>query len=329
MKCHYSIAYLILFIAISFSSCKKSGSNPISGYDTYVLGTEDSHTVYWKNGNTVEVQPVNNSNFGGRIRVFNGDVYIPGNVQVNDTLHAIYNKNGVITDLGPGTAVDIAISGSDVYVVGEIYSGTGFKAAYWKNGVITTYDEGIINCITIANGDVYMGGTIYSATQGTQATYWKNGVQTALQYGFGVNDMVISNGDFYAVGSGDASGHTALYWKNGQPTVIGDINTLLTSISVSGSDVYVAGRAFQTATVGAYWKNGNINVVNGTGEVTGIYVSGSDIIMSANETYAPGYVGVQVPAKSFLIENGNMITLASSEPPASATATDDLCVVQH
>src|ERR1700744_205079 len=99
MKKFYSLIALSLII-ISTSTCKKGGANPIGGYDTYVLGVADNgKSVYWKNSISINVQPVANATVSGHIRVFNGDVYIPGNVQVNDTLHAFYSKNGMVTDL--------------------------------------------------------------------------------------------------------------------------------------------------------------------------------------------------------------------------------------
>jgi hypothetical protein len=329
MKKTYTLIVLALII-ISICACKKDNNDSIGGYDTYVLGTaENGKPVYWKNGNINEVQ-ASNLDYIGRLRVYNGDVYIPGTMMVNNTYHAIYIKNGVITDLGPGEATDIAINGNDVFVTGETFAGNSFNATYWKNGVSTSYDEGEIDCIVISNGDVYMGGTIYSATLGTQATYWKNGVQATLQYGFGISDMAVLNGDFYAVGNGEANGNeSGLYWKNGQPTIVGDSNTFLSCISISGSDVYVAGRAFQNGTVGAYWKNGNINVVSGTNNVTGIFASGNDVIMSASQIIGPQYVGVQVGGKSLLIENGKLTTLASSTPPETLTTTYNMCVVKQ
>lgn len=326
---------LLILSSITFLlvSCKGGSPSPSPNYKTYVLGVLGNDLMCWENGVAVRMGTAIDLTVGNNVKVYNGDVYAAGQMYTDTDLypHAVYFKNGVITNLGHGAATDVAVNGSDVYVVGETFIKDTLYAASWKNGVVTTYAKGEIACIKIENGIIYMGGVTYPPASAAVATLWKNDVANELGVG-DISSIAISGNDFYAVGDGyTQNSPAAVYWKNGMLFTIGGIGTHLSSITVSGNDVYVAGDAVDnTVHGGAYWKNGTRNFVSGVGYISGISVVGNDVFLSANQSYAPAYAGVQnIPTASFLVENGKMTTLATVDPPYGNTYTVAIAVVKQ
>lgn len=72
----------------------------------------------------------------------------------------------------------------------------------------------------MVGNDVYIAGAITGSDRSLHATYWKNGVAMQLDSTYSVaNAITVFENDVYVVGN--RSVHTALYWKNGNPVILG------------------------------------------------------------------------------------------------------------
>jgi len=218
---------------------------------------------------------------------------------------------GAVTVTTPdGTATGPAftyIAGTDVYVVGGGSTGWG----YWKNGVFTAMPANCVEARSVfANGtDVYIAGT--DINTGAPA-YWKNGVTIDLPMSAGHNggravSVFVSGTDVYVAGWDFVNGSSSLprCWKNGVPLTIslssGNISAglpvvigVIYDVFVSGSDVYLAGSQspFSGNQVATWWKNGTpFPLTDGTDvcEAKGIFVSGTDVYVTANDGTIPKY----------------------------------------
>jgi len=115
----------------------------ISGSDIYVAGSVGGETVYWKNGNYVNLSGISNAFLAAYgIAISGSDVYVAGLHDISlshdsDFGTATYWKNEVYVSLSSivfSGAGDIAVSGNDIYVAGY----ENQKALYWKNGTSFT-----------------------------------------------------------------------------------------------------------------------------------------------------------------------------------------------
>ncbi|HNX95365.1 MAG TPA: hypothetical protein PKL14_09405 [Holophaga sp.] len=169
-------------------------STPTTVTDVYVAGYQwgtgmDNTAVYWKNGRPVKLDPGVSGGFGATaITVSKGDVYVVGNQFGNNPNAALYWKNGTPVPLSAsGRANAIAVSSTgDVYVVGDDATG----AKLWKNGIgtklnvtsMTPLKSAIATGIALVGQDVYVSGAVTKegSMDNAQAIYWKNGQDTLL-----------------------------------------------------------------------------------------------------------------------------------------------------
>ena len=184
----------------------------VNGSDVYVAGgshqylASDTSTwqfsLYWKNGQAFNLsRGLADSNADGSfnyptttgICVSGNDVYVCG-IQTTSypglSIQAVYWKNGVATNLTPGSykavANGIFVSGSDVYVAGYVVTGNGTlaRAVYWKNGLINylSSSPSLASGICVIGNDIYVAGT-ENVNGADYATWWKNGAPTHLGTG--------------------------------------------------------------------------------------------------------------------------------------------------
>ncbi len=139
---------------------------------------------------------------------------------------------------------------SDVYVAGVRYiPNQGYGLEYWKNGALTSLGDSnylAAECqgMTVSGTDVYISAIVsadpVSADQISE--FWKNGVVNILPKGFGISNIVVSDGNVYFAAT-DSAG-TAQYWKNDSIFLLSDGsgNKMTAScIFVTGQSVYVGG----------------------------------------------------------------------------------------
>jgi hypothetical protein len=237
----------------------------LDGNDVYVAGWEGdfldmskNRAKYWKNGQEVFLTGATGGG-ANAIVVSGGDVYVAGYDMQAGIWIAKYWKNGVAVALTDGSkmadATDIAVVGGDVYVSGY----DGDVAKIWRNGQLVgpanapfpSYAFGM----TIVGADVYLAGAING-----KAAYWKNDQAFTLTTGEGSSRSIFLSGtDVYVAGTkGDYYSSLALYWKNGQETILSGSSEAMiaSSILVMGNDVYVTGFEYNTNYRGGYWKNG-------------------------------------------------------------------------
>ncbi|WP_426671343.1 hypothetical protein ACPPVU_08910 [Mucilaginibacter sp. McL0603] len=253
----------------------------VKGNDVYITGdiienNGERHPVYWKNGVMRQLYPGPATSFNSAtydITLDGNDVYIVGDYNdfVNNT-QAMLWKNGVPQILGynpyGSSARAVKVKGSDVYAAG--YSGIDVMAndiaAYWKNGVVhqleNNQESGFAMGMALNGDDVYIAGETspkpaYAATPRT-AVYWKNGVRYNVQYNATAAAITISNNNIYIAGSilsDNNQDSQDTYWKNGVPTLVGDVEggNFALDIQVAGNDVYLLTEKLSTAIC---YKNG-------------------------------------------------------------------------
>lgn len=253
--------------------------------DVYVLVTEEDSTVngfistvkIWKNGTLTNITNGTEYTEAYGLDVYNGDVYMCGNVQTGNTATAKIWKNGTATTLAKDTfdniyAYSIKIYNGDVYVSGY---GTKFmpgsfspddKPLFWKNGVINVLPaangQGSAEGLFISNGDIYISGTedLFSSSSSSRAVYWKNGIKTSLpltgNYTHSSANLIFAdNGDVYTGGnlnwySQAYYSSNAAIWKNNTVTELTSyttpgIHTDLYGIFVKNNIVYTVGETYQ------------------------------------------------------------------------------------
>jgi hypothetical protein len=201
-------------------------------------------------------------------------------------------------------SIEVYISGTDEYG----------RAVYWKNGEKVELTDGVSyvasgSSIFVSENDVYVSGY-----EGNYAKYWKNGQAVVLpsSTASGVptgRSIFVSQNNIYVAGDGinPATGkYQAIYWKNGEGTLLtdGSNHAFAYSIFVSGTDVYVAGR--ELGSKAKYWKNGMaVSLSSSQSSSRSILVSGSDIYVAGSE-----YDGVKSVAKYW--KNGLGVSLISN-----------------
>ncbi len=312
-----------------FGSCKPDEKISFDEnlVDIYVAGSEDGKPLYWKNGVAVPLNftqvrnGINVSAKATKILVLDGDVYAIGSE--NPSQYPFYWKNSqqiFLTEFGYTN--NIAISSGDIYITGN-----NSKPVYWKNGNLNKlpglyqdpYNFGYALGITFDGTDTYISGELLGKDASTKTTpvVWKNGVITQLLYPVSLNPSIwydnavvtsvkISGTDVHACGfitrwqQGASVGNyignnIAVYWKNGQPTLLGtetDFSYALNMILVGG-DVYIVGievRSDKTH-VGIYWKNNQPVLLDEKANVDlyDISVQGNDIYLAGSlDTAASG-----------------------------------------
>lgn len=140
-----------------------------------------------------------------------------------------------------------------------------------------------------AEVDIYVAGS----DNGTHQC-WKNDVKlfdhSAIRYNSLASGVAIKNGDVYL--SGLMDNDKAIYWKNGQMTIL---NSPITSICrsraiyFSGNDMYVTGMMIGESSNASpgYWKNGVFYALGSYGIVD---TECRDMKIVNNTSHAVGYV---------------------------------------
>ena len=269
----------------------------VQGLEVYVAGN-DGGPVYWKNNIEISL-PVNfGPGVANSIVVSGGHTFIAGTdggkaVYWKDGNEIVLNTTNLYGEYSYSAANSILISGHDVYLAGL----HGSNAVYWKNGVeeyLTTVTPDIIgvvsfaaNSIDVSANDVHVVGVESEAgSYAPMPRYWKNGVDESASLGlsnfdflaeFGTNAVLVSGGNVYISGvvlTFIPYHYTAVYWKNGNITVLPDNNgsSFTSDIDVKGNDVYVSGSDGNRA---VYWKNSSeFTLTDGTNNAnaTSIFV---------------------------------------------------------
>jgi hypothetical protein len=244
----------------------------VSGSDIYAVESGiTSAPAYWKNGQSVSlpfpdwtecVAQVSSVMLNG-IAVEENKVFVGG-----DYCYWINGVCHVTTD-------------ADCYEDGALITQKWFD---WHMGDIFTDKLAVLNgkCLAIPRFYSSDQGAYIKATEVTYngevawdyyAAYWSieggnNGSIIKLEQISGSNDghphgqlrdLIVSNGDIYVGGYlyDEARTNYAVYWKNGQKTVLASNsqNTWITKIQVIGNDVFVFGYYANKQVV---WKNGEI-----------------------------------------------------------------------
>ncbi len=276
--------------------------------DVYVAGDDGSDAPqYWKNGISVPLDYVKESNRVTSVAISGNDVYAAGYVSNNNEFSPVpvYWKNGVPIwhySLVNYTASAIHVEGNDVYVAG---GSTGknniYNVMYWKNNGTEhfLYSSGSngagASAITVSGGNVYVTGYEYnSVSKQDIPRCWKNNGSMTLggsTSGGRAMSVAVSNGDVYVAGYRAGDKKIALYWKNGTAVLLtdGKYNAEANSIFVAGDDVYVAGRELDEngILVAKYWKNG-VAVLLTDGSMN---AWANSIVVKGNDVYVAGRDG--------------------------------------
>ena len=291
---------------IDVSSLSTTGI-AVSGDDVYVSGddfnelTKHSAATYWKNETPFALGDPNYDTYATAIAVSGIDVYVSGyeyrydlNTNTGNS-SALYWKNGVPVILGDtisySYAESIAVSGKDVYVAGIWSAGPNAPsiAVFWKNGTKTVLTDTTVTetaILMIGSGtDIYPAWAEYNNMGLVQ--YGNNGMAIPLQTVPGlssaVTSMTVSGNDLYASGNNFNNGYiggsdyNAVYWKNGNQTILtkstANSYNITSSIAVSGSDVYVGGSENSMGGIGIIWKNGVPAVLPKSTQISSICLS--------------------------------------------------------
>jgi hypothetical protein len=293
MRFKFNLLCFSLFLILSFFSCKKDPNNNKTNYDVYIAGTYQNNAAYWKNGILNKLGTNYGFSFGRGIAINADNVYVSGNVLVDDTAtHTGYWKNGVFTDCGVGYGTSLAINNGNVYTGGYYFTSTTSEASIWKNGNLTDLGSGQILGISISGNDIYAVGLSESPGVNEKATYWVNNVPHYLQDG-AITGIFVSGSDIYAIGFLYSNGQqSSCYWKNWQVVRQYNPQTIFNAIAVSGNDIYIAGYTYTPAQSAAYWKNGTLVNVNGATGLSGIAVANGEVYLTGdNQVAATNGVG--------------------------------------
>ena len=328
---------LILIVASTIIlSCKKShdtSPTPVnSAKGIYVAGWESNGTTnvakYWKDATAVSLTDGTKDAWSNSVWVSGTDVYSAGYENNGTKNVAKIWKNTTATLLTDGTkdafAASVTVSGTDVYAVGWETQPTGNDVSkIWKNGVATSLSGATNNSrafsVKVFGSDVYVAGyENNTGTAGTRAVakYWKNGVAVSLTDGSRVaygGDITVAGSDVYVCGSeGNGVVQIAKYWKNGVvvPATLTSttIRSFLCGIAVVGTDVISAGTDNNKP---ASWKNNVLTGFANPGDLSWLYVSGTDV-------YLAGYEGNGVLNKATVWKNGVATSLTNGTNNAIA-----------
>jgi hypothetical protein len=131
------------------------------------MGNSEAEIKYWKNGLSVNLNPVNYINNGDPVYVAasGSDGYVVTTVtkHLSDNSFSnpmiVYWKNGKVVEVTDGKtdcrATDIAVAGKDVYISGyQPINASVYIATYWRNGYAVKLSSG--NTLEMANGIVVL-----------------------------------------------------------------------------------------------------------------------------------------------------------------------------
>ena len=133
--------------------------------------------------------------------------------------------------------------------------------------IFSCRSEKINNDLNVNGNNIYAAGYFIDG-ENQYASYWSNGSKVVLGEGE-ITDINVVNGSVYATGFDE--NWDAVYWVDGEKTILQGNDTYSYSIFVHSGDVYVSG---SFAGGSCYWKNGSkINLTtNADSEAFGIVV---------------------------------------------------------
>jgi hypothetical protein len=320
-------------ISLFLFSCKKNdGPAKLGITDVYVAGKDfNSVVALWHNGQQLFWEGTygwTGDAYGVTIQDTN--VYVAGN---RDN-RALYWKNGeevYLSDPETETAVarSIFFAGSDMYIAGtRLVLSNAYQAGYWKNGVFNIlynvpYKNAECRDIAVMNNTVHAVGYADLSPTGSggdiAAIYWKNGDTT-----------ILARGGFPLLNAirliGDdvyitgRNTYNGAYWKNGVAHDLGQY-TEAQDIDVLNGDVYVVGYEYFNGQTAVYWKNGE-KVELGNGIATGIQIVDGDV-------YIAGYVDIDNVSTAVYWKNGVRNTAGVSSSPGLGVATSGIGVMKR
>lgn len=210
-----------------------------------------------------------------------------------------------------------------VYVAGELNS----TPAYWKGSESVTLSGSMLstaNAIYVDGSDVYVGGYVMNSSFMQVAAVWKNGEEHILSEKLSaVNDILVDNGDVYAVGNDEVlieeygyTENTATLWKNYEVeyyftrTGEGGVSrpSYARAVFIEDGAVYAGGCQavpYSLNDEGYVWKETQELwhfPMSETGEVTGVVVE--DIFVSGGDVYSAGYKNTLTNSYGVIWKNG-------------------------
>ncbi len=168
--------------------------------DVYFLGyiQEESgpKIAYWKNGQKIVLNSVDNLIDNPKIKVFNNDIYITGKENGIEG----YYVNGIFNALENTFLNGLTIKNNEVYVFGGKTNGTN---GYYKN--ITTGTETILSTSNIISKlEFDMNNDYYS---NSQEIYGNNTLIHAVpSNAYNIYDFSVLNGNLYLIENFDTNG---------------------------------------------------------------------------------------------------------------------------
>lgn len=218
----------------------------------------------------------------------------------------------------------------DIYVAGSVKNSANlYIAGYWKNGIFTTLGTGATTSyarsIFVSGNDIHVGGYEANSAGKNIAKYWKNGVVTNYSDGLSnasIQSVYVSGNDVYLAGY-DGASRVAVYWKNGNRSVLGSRYSMAQSVFVSGNDVYVAGN--ENGSTGKseakYWKNGT-EVLLEASATSDLYAT--SIFVSEGKVHVSGYEYNSSTSKTIPRYWENGISVANLSSGNTATPTQPM-----
>lgn len=258
------------------------------------------------------------------------DVYFLGQEFIANKFIAKYWKNSIATtlNLDSNSSVSVTgmvVSGSDVYVSGsETSSGFTFPCL-WKNGVKNVLPapspQPTTTGIAISGADVYTAGD-YIVNGKHQAVYWKN--QTFIELTNGLKSssssgIAVSGNNVYVIGTTQAVNNISFIskiWINGQPKIISNLDSRVSSIFIKDNDVYITGKEKNSSGIfeAKYWiyntlvdtftKIDLLTSASSTNvEAYSLFLNGTDVYVAGAERDANTW-------SAFYWKNGQKIVLS-------------------
>lgn len=312
----YRKPILILYIFLScssFISCSHDSENISSKQPTiYISFTKYNRNSwdagYWMNDSLVTMTK------GSSPMIYVDDdknIYFMG----GDDCYWKNKERFKLNTIGADEVLPNSMTVSDhvVYVGGSIYSQSvnHWVESYWINGVMYAFNkQSRSQSIAVLGNYIYTAGYDSNDITGKyNAAIWTNGQESFLSssrsstaasvYISDKKDLYVTGCD-YVSHNPKGSWNSAVYWKNGQETVLPDLigekylGSASKGIFVSGNDVYVVGSILTSdipdkysqgywlslATVAALWKNGNLTLLTNESlcsDAKSVYVYNNDV----------------------------------------------------
>ena len=250
------------------------------------------------------------------------DVYIGGTARNADAfkIPTVW-KNGqpqALMDVSKpfdGEVYSVCASGDDIFAAGYYRvnrsATTEFRrdaAVVWKNGNQKDLTDGTryagANSVTADGGIVYVGGFVYGEKGYPVATLWtsKDGGDnyTGKAYSDGnsysqIEDVCVSGSDVYMVGYRMLDKETqAVFWKNGELTVLDEGRSYAYSLTVAEGHVYAVGYTTKTyekgeCSVATLWVDGEAQTLTDIQKSSQAW----DVVVKNGTVYVSGYIGGQ------------------------------------